>query len=284
MRLGDAYAWAMARPSGADGRSLGFSMLAAGALAGLVGVGAVLFAQDAQGMQRYVYREIAGASLSLALAAFLAGAAASLPLRRVSKAAAAVGFAFCLTGIVAFVWLYPFNWNVAGRDSSPLAIVTYALGLAYLVAASTSGLIHAYVESRERRNQANDAELTPEFTDEDVVRDILETTSRSKLSWGGVRVDDRVLTLSELGINTKPLQGNIDKLGIVQNIDGEDFPDDVDALLNFRGVKGKANEEYDDSPAAALARLRQERAAQAQTTWWQRLLSWWSSWWNGPTT
>lgn len=279
MRLGDAYAWAMARPARAEsGVSWGFVSVATAGISALVGVAAVLHAQNIGGMERYVYRELAGSSLGMALAFFLAGATESLPLRRIARIAGWVGLALCMVAVAGFVWLYPTHWNVAGRDHSPWVVVTYTFGLSYLVGAITSGLLTAYLELRERHVAGANA-LEDDVTDEEVVRDILETTARSKLTWGGVRSDERELEISSLALPTVPLKGNLARIGILATIPGESFREDVGALLAFRGVRDDASEEYDDSDVNALTRLRQQRAAQQPRTFWQRL----AVWWNGTT-
>lgn len=276
MRLvAGALAWARAAP-GTDWRPAGFPLLAAGALCGLIGVGAVLFAQSTppDDMQRYVYREVAGAALGIAVPLFLVGATLSLPLRHLGQAAASAGSAFCLLAVGAFVWFYPYAWNVPGHDYSPLGVVAYGIGLAYLVAALSGGLLLAYVEARERRLQAERAR-GDDVTDEEVVRDLLETTSRSRLTWGGMRTDDRALDLTPMMMQVTALQGNFNRVGIVATIPAENFGGDVDSLLAFRGIKGQAQEEYDDSPVAALARLRAQQATQRPPTLWERLAAWW---------
>lgn len=273
MRFVDAVTWARAF-SPTDTRPVGFSLIAAGALCGLVGVGAVLFAQTAPGMQKYAYREIAGAALGLALPLFLAGVAMSLPMRHAAQAALGSGVLFCLVAVGLFVHLYPFDWNVRGRDSSPRVIIAYGLGLAYIVGALSTALVDAYVEMRTRRAEARAEE--EEVTDEEVMRDLLETTSRMRLTWGGLRTDDRELNLTP--VSTTHLTGALDRVGIRSTVPGEGLMGDVGALLAFRGHRDPAHEEYDDSNVNALAAMRAQREAARPKTFLQRL----ALWWRGP--
>lgn len=272
MRFADAVTWARAFSS-TDTRPLGFSLLAAGALSGVVGVLAVLFAQDAPGMQKYAYREVAGAALGLALPLFLAGAATSLPMRHAAQAAAGSGAMFCLVAVGLFVHHYPYHWNVLGRDSSPMAIVAYGIGLAYLVGAVASGLLDAYVELKARRSARDDGSDEDEVTDEEVMRDLLETTSRQRLTWGGVREGGQEIRIT-VPEAAAPISGALHRLGQRSTIAAEEFAKDVGTLLVFRGHRDADAEAYDDGNANALAKLRSAKTL-ARPPWWRRLATWW---------
>lgn len=258
-----------------EARPLGFPLIAAGALAGLVGMAAVLFSQSADGMQRYTYREVAGAALALALMLFLAGSATSLPLARAPRLAGVVGVVASTAGIAAFVFVYPYLWNTS-RDYSVAPVVLYAAGLSLLSAANASGLVAAYVEARAARNAA--AAMQDDVTDEEVVRDILETTTRQRLTWGGVRTDDRIIELSMDTSGATITGGSLDRLGLQTRVAEEELEQDVGALLAFRGVKGHDAEAYDDADAGALARLRADRAEAESRTWRGRLRAWLARW------
>ena len=259
-----------------EARPLGFPLIAAGALAGLVGMAAVLFSQGADGMQRYTYREVAGAALALALMLFLAGSATSLPLGRAPRLAGILGVLVSTAGIAAFVFVYPYLWNTS-RDHSVAPVVLYAAGMSLLCAANASGLVAAYVEARAARNAAASA-LHDDVTDEEVVRDILETTTRQRLTWGGVRTDDRAIELSVDTSGATITGGSLERLGLQTRVAEEALEQDVGALLAFRGVKGHDAEAYDDADAGALARLRAEMAEADGRTWRGRLRAWFARW------
>lgn len=253
-----------------DARPLGFPLMAAGALTGLVGIAAVVFSQSAGGMQRYAYREVAGAALSLALMLFLAGSATSLPLARGPRLAGSVGTVLCAAGVAVFVFVYPYLWNTS-RDHSIIAVVLYAGGLSLLFAANAQGLVAAYVDAREKRLAMG---RTEDVTDEEVVRDILDTTSRQRLTWGGVRSHERDIQLSPDWGTAKLVGGGFERLGLVSKVDEAGLAEDVGALLTFRGVNTEAEESYDDSDATALARLRAAKEEEARSTWWGRVRAW----------
>lgn len=267
---GDQGAWAtwLARLRDREWRPAGFSMLAAGCLVGIVGIAAVLFAQQADGMQRYVYREVAGAGLSLALLLFLAGGALSLPVSRMSQATGATGLLLAGAGIATFVVVYPYLWNTS-RDWSYVAIILYGSGLALLVASLTAGLITSYVEAKAARAAAHEEEIS----EEEVMRDILDATNKSRLTWGGVYSDDRTLDVDFDFGNARILSGSLNRLGLTTTTAAETLETDVGSLLAFRGVKDTAAESYDDDNVLALTRLRQEQEAMRSRPWHAKLFA-----------
>ncbi len=251
----------------------GFTLSFAGLLAMLLGVGAFLYAQSIppSSMTRYHWREVAGASVGLALPLFLLGIVRALPGRRWTRALAYAGVAAAALGVGAFVALYPYMWNVRGRDYSPWGIVPYAVGVTLLATGGFAGLLDAYLERRAGR--ASVADDGGPVTEAEVMRDIEEQTKRQRLTWGGVLASAGPAITIQMG--GAPLVAAGTGVGRAFILDDMDTAPDATRLLAFRGAT-RVHAEAMESQADALVRLREDRAAgdAARPAWrraWSRI-------------
>lgn len=254
----------------------GFTLTFAGLLAMTLGVGGFLWAQSIPpaNMARYAWREVAGVALGLALPFFLLGIGQSLPGRAWARALAYVGLAACAAGVGAFAWLYPFAWNVPGRDLSPYGIVPYGAGVVLLGASAFMGLLDAYLEARAARSGLASADAP--VTEEEILRDLEEAARKSKLSWGGMH--DRETPTITLTADTGGLVAMSGGVGRRFILDDQPIGPEVQRLLSFRGG-GRVQQEQMESQADALRRLRSERAAaepdaSALARAWRRARAW----------
>ncbi|MFB6106149.1 MAG: hypothetical protein ABEJ70_04155 [Halobacteriaceae archaeon] len=129
--LAEAYE----RQAGEAGRQrvyLGTGLFLAGA--GLVVAGIVLGASPllaGLGFGVYESRELAGVLAGLGVPAVFVGVFTVLPANRIQRAAAAVGAAVAVLGVMLFRFAYPEQWFAAGGVPSTLTLVvagTYFLG------------------------------------------------------------------------------------------------------------------------------------------------------------
>ncbi|WP_121822665.1 HVO_2922 family protein [Halostella salina] len=135
--LVDWYSDNVATPTTSD-EAYGYWAFVVGAALGLVGFALFLLSTTAtRGTDSFwLYRTFAFSIGALALPVLMYGFIVVLPLQQRATQVAYLGLAVSLVSVVAFVFAYPSNWNVASGDYSTLILTAYAVGIGIEVVAA----------------------------------------------------------------------------------------------------------------------------------------------------
>ncbi|MFB6211927.1 MAG: permease [Halobacteriales archaeon] len=225
-------------------------------------------------------REIAIVLATIGLPAFLIGIVVLLPVSDRARYGAAVGGAVSLIAVIAFIAVYPQNWNVqAGPDYSAEGIAVYAIGLAILVAATGAALVAHQLERVRPGSGDGDASDAPAtggggstgssgedaagetVTDEQVRADIDDALSGAELTWGGVEKSDT----KRLQIETDAPELDDSQFEDVEATTTRSAGNSVDdAVAGLQQLKGGQPEEASsegtvDDQTAALRELKEQQ-------------------------
>jgi len=131
----------------------GFGLFSAGIALGVIGVVVFLYSAtlDQTALSTYAVREVAAVAGAVGLPALLFGIVVLLPVDRRMLYLAGAGIAVTLAGTGAFVWAYPYNWNVvANPDYSAQIVAVYSVGLVALIGETSGALVAHRVASGPR--------------------------------------------------------------------------------------------------------------------------------------
>lgn len=115
------YQERIGKPSTED-ESQGYLIFALGVIAGLVGMGLLIFSEPSSAM-----REAAIVMAASGLALLIAGPVIRLPLRRMATTLVVAGLVACGAAIVWFTMVFPQAWSLASGNESVLLL--YAAGI-----------------------------------------------------------------------------------------------------------------------------------------------------------
>ncbi|MFB6300486.1 MAG: permease [Halobacteriales archaeon] len=224
-------------------------------------------------------REIAIVLATIGLPAFLIGIVVLLPVSERARYAAAAGGAISLIAVIAFIAVYPQNWNVqAGPDYSAEGIAVYAVGLAILVSATGAALVAHQLErvrpapaeggSSDAPAAGSDGSAATggdsggeTVTDEQVRADIDDALSGTELTWGGVEKSDT----KRLQVQTETPDLDDSQIDDIEatttRSEGNAVDDAVSGLQQLKGGQPEeaASESTVDDQTAALRELKEQR-------------------------
>jgi hypothetical protein len=275
---------------------LGFFILGAGALLGIVALGLYLFgttqSDPSLGVNSpfYDWAKPALTLAPLALAGILMGISVALPTRTGARTAAWIGLAFCVTAAILFWFHYPKNFNVAVKggtqdDWMALDVLVFVAGAICMMAAIVTSVIGYYLgrlqpAGGESKSEEEDIYGSGyEVPDWVVERDIEEAMKRHGVSWGeGVRDAHKntlyVNVADSVGGNM--VVGGLGKAKVV-HVEATQVDEATAKLSGTRGHKrGALPGEWADESVAALVAFRKQKAANPKLyapkrTFWQKV-------------
>ncbi|SEW32525.1 DUF7139 domain-containing protein [Natrinema salifodinae] len=201
--LFDLYRRYIGEPEDRTDVYVGFGLFLGGI--GLAIIGLLLFLWgntfEARSAEYFAWIGPAYALAMVALPVTMLGIVVLLPSERRMLYTSVVGVAVTVGAVVGFLAVYPKDWNGYGADYTVEIIAIYAVGLAALIASTGAALIAHYLDMARQVDAVaadDEADDEPEFTDEDVRRDIDEAMDDVELSWGGVeKTEHKRLSFSE---------------------------------------------------------------------------------------
>ena len=267
----------------------GFGLFSAGIALGVIGVVVFLYSAtlDPTALSTYAVREVAAVAGAVGLPALLFGIVVLLPVDRRMLYLAGAGVAVTLVGTGAFVWAYPYNWNVVPNpDYSAQVVAVYTVGLVAVIGATGGALVAHRVERATDGAAAGSAAVGGDaadagggsgaegadgekVTEESVRADIERELEDAELTWGGVeRSETRRLELNtsavdEADVDTEKLAGSATETRTTSGT----VNDAVSELKGLQGgdVKTDSGQGTDDQ-AAKLRELREQQREEAEET------------------
>ncbi|SDF64590.1 hypothetical protein SAMN04488067_106186 [Halorubrum xinjiangense] len=268
----------------------GFGLFSAGIALGVIGVVVFLYSAtlDPTALSTYAVREVAAVAGAVGLPALLFGIVVLLPVDRRMLYLAGAGVAVTLVGTGAFVWAYPYNWNVVPNpDYSAQVVAVYTVGLVAVIGATGGALVAHRVERATGGAAAGSAAAGAgtgadaadaggsgatgadgeAVTEESVRADIERELEDAELTWGGVeRSETRRLELNtgavdEADVDTEKLAGSATETRTTSGT----VNDAVSELKGLQGgdVKTDSGQGTDDQ-AAKLRELREQQRKEAE--------------------
>ncbi|QWC20148.1 permease [Halorubrum sp. 2020YC2] len=269
----------------------GFGLFFAGIALGVIGVVVFLYSAtlDPTALSTFAVREVAAVAGAVGLPALLFGTVVLLPVDRRMLYLASAGVAITLAGTGAFVWAYPYNWNVVGNpDYSAQVVAVYTVGLVAVIGATGGALVAHRVERATGGAAAGGASAAEagdgtgasaggeagsgaagggeEVTDEAVRADIERELDDAELTWGGVeRSETRRLELNtsavdDVDVDTEKLAGSATETRTTSGT----VNDAVSELEGLQGGEAKTDSgQGTDDQAAKLRELREQQRKEA---------------------
>lgn len=238
---------------------LGFGLFFAAITVALLAFGAFVYSNRFTAPALYTYREVAFALGMATLPLALLGIVVLLPVDRRGVVSGLTGTVVCLAAIGAFVWAYPFDWDVGSTTYSLPVMVVYGSGIAALLGSTGAALVAYHIDrARPRPESLEPAEEDREesYTDEEIRGDIDEAMADVELNWGGVARTE-----------TSPLQlssefDDVDASGLeveATRVESDGVEDQVAGLRTVKGGERKTARSAStvDDQTARLAELRQ---------------------------
>jgi hypothetical protein len=251
---------------------------------GAIGLGAAAFlvffaGQTVGSLDLFTWRKIAFSFGMASLPTALGSVIVLLPVDTRGLIGGAIGGLFCLGAIVAFIQVYPYQWDEGSTSYSLYVMFAYSLGVATLLA-STGGALVAYHIDRARPHpaeiEASETTQTESYTEAEIQDDIDQAMENVDLTWGGVEETDN----SSLSLNIE--EENIDTSGMqvqAERVKSESVDQQVDGLKAVKGGEKKTTRSTTtvDEQTAQLKELRQrkqEEDSETQETMLESALNW----------